>query len=279
MNKFARTLAVTAFSIISASSYAKTFKYELIDVHSNNGEIIYPGLDFGQAQRAVLTVDKDPLTPEVQVTSVEINFPATTRLLATGFKKINYDTYRAVVNDAWIYRQLYVDIRGVDFNRPQSNSPMIETFISEKSMFIQPDADPAGRHLFVAHGISLRDITPARVVDTASVVLAGKHLTLSLKNNLSFAAMDAPINGPREGFVIDALWMGKGQKTLYVPAPVPFEEFDALEAIGININERPAPEGSEYTVVIKFKDQQGYEVLTPEIPLMHILEGAYGPQM
>lgn len=277
MNKFARNLAVTLFSLISASTYAKTFKYELIDIHSGNGVISYPGLDFGQAQSAVFTVNKDPLSPDVQITSLEVTFPSAAKLVATGFKKINHDTYRAVVNNAWIYRQIFVDVRGVDFNRPRFTPPMIEASISEKSVFIQPEADPTGEHIFHVHGPSLRDITPARVVDNASVIVAGKRVTLSLKNNLSYATAETPVSGPNEGFVVDALWMGKGQKTFYVPAPVPMEEFDAFEAIGISINERPTPSGNEYSFVIKFKDANGYELNTPELPLMDFLQGAYGP--
>ncbi|HTF98036.1 MAG TPA: hypothetical protein VL995_18010 [Cellvibrio sp.] len=279
MNKLIRNIGVTLFSIISASTYAKTFKYELTDILSSNGTITYPNLDFDQAQSAVFTVNKDPLSPNLQITSLEVTFPTAAKLVATGFKQVDHDTYRAVVNDAWIYRQIFVDVHGVDFNYPNRSTPRIEASISEKSIFIQPEADVTGQPLFFLHSPFMRDITPSKIADTASVVLAGKRLTLSLKNNLGVASNTngpSPIN--QEGFVVDALWMGKGQKTLYIPAPVPVEEFDRFDAIAIDINELPTSQGVEYTLVIKFKDLNGYETSTPELPLMHLLEAAYGQQ-
>jgi hypothetical protein len=277
MNKFSRFMLLSLLTTsISLPVFAKTFKYEFANIHSGNGEITYPGLDYGQARSAILTVNKDPLSPDAQLTSLEITFPSAAKLFATGFKKISHDTYRAVVSDVWIYRQVFINVRGVDFNRPNNGSPTIEAFVSEKSTFIQPEADQTGAHLFVVHGESLNDVTPTRIADTTSLILQGKRLTLSLKNVLSYAPAGLPRGGNREGFVVDALWMGKGQKTLYIPAPAPLEEFDAIEAIGININEQPAAGETDYRLVIKFKDQNGNEILTPEIPLMHFLQEAYG---
>lgn len=278
MNRFSRSMAVTLLSVISVSSYAKTFKYELTNIHSGNGEVTYPNLEFSQAQSAVFTINKDPLNTDLQISSVEIAFPNAAKLLATGFKKVNHDTYRAVVNNAWIYRQVFVDIRGVDFNSPQEGAPIIEAFISEKFAFNQPEIDPTGAHLFHLHGEGLRDITLSKVADMASVTLDGKRLTLSLKSNLSFAPSGEPMSGHNKGFVVEALWMGKGQKTMYIPAPFPAEDYDGIEAIGININEHAAPNGSEYTVVIKFRDQNGHEIFTPEFPLPHLIGEVYGQQ-
>lgn len=280
MRKFTRHLAVPFITtFIAFPVYAKTFKYELNNVHSGNGVVTYPGLDFGQARSAIFTVNRDPLSPDVQLTSLEITFPTAAKLVATGFKRIDHDTYRAVVNDQWIYRQIFIDVRGVDFNRPNFGAPMVEAFISEKSVFVQPENDQTGEHLFMVHGPGLTDVTQSRVADTASVIMAGKRLTLSLKNILSYAPTNAPVNGSREGFVVDALWMGKGQKTIYIPAPAPIEEFDSFEAIGIHINEQAAPHGSEYALVIKYKDRHGNEMLTPELPLTLFLQEAYGPQL
>lgn len=279
MNNVIRNIGITLLSIVSASSYAKTFKYELTDIFSSNGTVTYPSLEFGQAQSAVFTVNKDPLSPNFQISSLEVTFPTAAKLVATGFKQVDHDTYRAVVNDAWIYRQIFIDVRGLDFNYPHRSSPLIEASISEKSIFIQPEADVTGQPLFILHSPFMRDITASKIADTASVVLAGKRLTLSLKNNLGVVSTtNGPGSSTQEGFVVDALWMGKGQKTLYIPAPVPVEEFDGFEAIAIDINERPTPQGVEYTLVIKFKDPHGSEISTPELPLMHLLEIAYGSQ-
>lgn len=275
MKCFARTLGLIAFTLASSTSFAKTYKYDFVDIHSNNGFIQYPGLDLGQVKTALLTVNKDPLSPEATISSLEITFPNAAKLIATGFKKVDHtDTYRAVVNDAWVYRQIIVDVRGVDFNLTQITHPTIEVSVSEKSVFIQPETDFKGHPLFFVDG-NLRDITASKVVDTASVIIDGKRVNLSLKENLSFAPPAVPVNGAREGFVIDVLWFGKGQKTLYIPAPVPNTEYDRYDAIGLTLEEFDGPAGKEYLIGVKFKDAGGYELTVPPQPLRPLLNTAY----
>lgn len=274
MNFIARSLGITLVALASTTTYAKTFKYDLLDVHSSNGVIHYPELDFDQVKSAVLTINKDPLSPDVQISSVEITFPNAAKLLATGFKKTEFGTWRAAVNDAWIYRQVIVEVRETDFNNAGPMPVSISVSVSEKSVFIQPEEDPKGHPLFNVEGV-LRDITTNKIVDTESVIIDGKRLNLSLKENLSFAAPDVQINGTREGFVIDTLWMGKGQKTLYVPAPVPQSEFDRYTAIGLVMEEVNGPVGKEYFFSVKFTDSTGGEQLTPNLPLKYLLDTAY----
>lgn len=280
MNKFVRNFGVALISLLSASTYAKTFKYDLTAISSYQGPIHYPRLSFNQAKSAIFTVNKDPLSPEVQISSLEVNFPEAAKLVATGFKKVETESglYRAIVNDVWIYRQVIVDVRGVDFNRPQMASPRIEVSLSEKSVFLLPEnnVDPKGERLFEVNGI-IRDITTARIADTATATVESKKLTLSLKDLLSFAAPEAQINGAREGFVIDALWQGKGQKTIFVPAPAPLEEFDRYTAIALILTERESPFGKEQFFSIKYTEEgSNYELITPEQPLKPLLDNAYG---
>jgi hypothetical protein len=274
MNFIARSLGITLVALASTTTYAKTFKYDLLGVHSFNGVIHYPELDFDQVKSAVLTINKDPLSPDVQISSVEITFPNAAKLLATGFKKTEFGTWRAAVNDAWIYRQVIVEVRETDFNNAGPMPVSISVSVSEKSVFIQPEEDPKGHPLFNVEGV-LRDITTNKIVDTESVIIDGKRLNLSLKENLTFAAPDVQINGTREGFVIDTLWMGKGQKTLYVPAPVPQSEFDRYTAIGLVMEEVNGPVGKEYFFSVKFTDSIGGEQLTPNLPLKYLLDTAY----
>lgn len=278
MNKFARNLGVALISLLSASTYAKTFKYDLTAISSFQGPIHYPGLEFNQTKSAIFTVNKDPLSPDVQISSLELNFPLAAKLTATGFKQVEPNLYRAVVNDVWIYRQVIVDVRNVDFNRAQMASALIEVYLSEKSVFINPEnnTDYRGEPLFKVNGI-LRDITATRIADSATTTIDGKKLTLSLKDLLSIAAPEVQVNGPREGFVIDTLWQGKGQKTIFVPAFVPLEEFDRYTAIAIILTERESPFGKEQFFSIKYKEEgSNYELTTPEQPLKPLLDGAYG---
>lgn len=275
MKCFARTLGLIAFTLASTTSLAKTYKYDFVGIHSNNGFINYPGLDFNQAETVLLTVNKDPLSPQTSISTLDITFPNAAKLRATGFKKLDgSDTYRAIVNDAWIYRQVIVDIRNIDFNVPHHIRPTIEVSVSEKTDFIQPENNIKGHPLFFVDG-DLRDITPSKVIDTASVVAEGKRVNLSLRENLSFALPSASINGPREGFVIDALWFGKGLKTFYIPASVPNSEFDRYSAVALELEELNGPEGKEYAVSVKFLEASGGEMQTPPQPLKPLLDAAF----
>lgn len=277
MNKVVRNFGVTLLSILSTTTYAKTYKYDLTAIGSHSGSLQYPNLDFNQAKSALFTVNKDPLSPDFQINSLEVTFPNAAKLTATGFKKIEQDLYRAVVNDVWIYRQVFVDVRGVDFNRTQWSAPHISVSISEKSVFINPEStsDYAGEPLFHVHGI-IRDVTPAKIADTAVATVDGKRVTLSLKDNMSTAPAESQINGAREGFVIDALWQGKGQKTMYIPGPGPEEEFDRFTAIGLVLEELTGPEGKEYSFSVKYVDASGAEIQTPPQPLRPRLDDAFG---
>lgn len=276
MNKFTRSLGVVLFGLLSTSTYAKTFKYDLTALNAYQGPASYPKLNFNQVKSAVFTINKDPLTPELQISSLEVTFPNATKLLATGFKKIEPNLYRAVVDGAWIYRQVIVDVRELDFTRPAAH-PLIEVYVSEKSAFIQPEiiTDSRGENLFHVNGI-LRDITTAKIADTAIATVDNKKLTLSLKDLLSYAPLESQVNGPREGFVIDALWQGKGQKTIYIPAPASLEEFDRYTAIGLTLTERDLISGKEYFFSIRYKDE-GFngELNTPEQPLRPLLNSAF----
>ena len=275
MKCFVRTLGLIAFALVSATSFAKTYKYDLTDIRSNNGFIQYPGLDFGQVKTVSLTVNKDPLSTEATINSLEITFPNAAKLLATGFKKLdNTTTYRAVVNDVWVYRQIIVDVKSVDFNTTQITHPIIEVSVSEKSVFIQPETDFKGHPLFLVDG-NLRDITASKVVDTVSAIIDGKRVNLSLRENLSFAPPAVPVNGSRAGFVIDALWFSKGQKTFYIPAPVPNTEYDSYDAVALTLQELDGPAGKEYLLGVKFKDANGYELTTSVQPLRPLLDTAY----
>ncbi len=278
MKKFNRNLGVLFASLLSATTYAKTFKYDLTAISSFQGPVHYPKLDFNHAKSAIFTVNKDPLTPEVQITSLELNFPIAAKLTATGFKQVEPNLYRAVINDVWIYRQIIVDVRDFDFNRMHIGSGRIEVYLSEKSVFINPESttDFRGEPLFQVNGI-LRDVTIARIADTAITTVDGKKLTLSLKDLLSAAPPEAPISGAREGFVIDALWQGKGQKTIFVPAFVPMEEFDRYTAVALTLTERESPFGKEVFYSIKFKEEGSTaELVTPEQPLKTLLDSAFG---
>jgi hypothetical protein len=266
MKMFSRSVVLLLILFVSVLTEAKTTKYDLVQLNSHNGVIQYPGLDFFNAKSAILTVTKTPPSIEPQLTSLEMTFPNAAKLTATNFKRID-GRYRAIVNGAWVYKEVVVELDNVPL---ESNFPVaINVFVSERTAFINPLAENPGRPLFTAFGI-MRDITPIRIVDSESTMISNKKVILSLRDRLGVRSQGA---GVPEGFIVDALWYGRGTKTLYLAAPVPRQEFDNIDVVSLVVT---GALESDLMVSVKFKDPQGFEMISPPMPLKLLLDEAYG---
>lgn len=277
MQFFLQPLALRVFVLLgifvaSASSYAKTFTYEVKDLMSHNGTISYPGLDFNAASSAVLTVYQASAETEPQIETLKLSFPNATTLVVRDFKKVDGMIHRAVVDDAWIYRQLIVNVHGSDLNPYNNNQFHIEVKVSEKAGFINTAGEERGETVLMAFGM-LQDITPAKVADVASAIVDGKRVNLSLSSKLG-----VPVTGGEGGFIIDANWFGKGQKKLYVNSGFPQQHFGFIEPIRLVIEEVDLPDGKDQLITLFAKDPMGGEIAAPSVRLRELLDQAYGPQ-
>lgn len=253
--------------LLAASANAKTLKYELQDIFSHNGEINYPGLDFHNAQSATLTVEKLEGNPTPELVSLDLVFPEAATLKVRGFVRQGPDTYRALVPGAWIFREVLVQLQIPELSVGAPVQIMVK--VVEGTSYLNPIVNSVGPDLLIAHGI-LKDVTPSKVVDTGFAVVEGKRVNLSLKDRLGFGE-----TSPQFGFAIDALWLGNGQKTLYLHAPIPFEEFDFVEPIALLIEAMNGPNGIENMVSVKYI-LAGEEQISPPFPLAELLNQAYG---
>lgn len=245
---------------------AKTTKYELLNLSSQLGNALYPELPFYGATSAALTVTTNAPDPETKINLLEVTFPNTAKFRATNFKWIEGTKYRAYVADAWIYRELMVD---VDLN-VNGGPLMIQVYISDRVGFVKPpvNAQPLPPiMLFSVYGM-LNDVTPTRVVDQKVLTVAGKKLILSLRDRLSLNGQFIP-----EGFAVDALWYGKGTKTLILPAPFGRDMFDSVEVVALVVDENT----SDPMISVKFKDPSGNENASYSARLHDLLDQSYGP--
>lgn len=271
MNLFSRGITLFSLLLATASSFAVTVKYELRDLQSNNGWIHYPGLDFSNATSAVLVVEKTDAYTEPKIKSLDITFPNAAKLSARDFKMVN-GMYRAVVDDAWIYRQVIVDLHNPNFHDPYHSNVAIDVAVSERIGLLNPENEERGEHILLAHG-QLKDITSSKVVDTASVIVNGKKANLSLKSRLGFPSPEA--GGGPGGFVIDVLWMGKGEKTIYIDAGFSPNQYDFITPIGLVLEDINSSQGPMIGVIAK--DEHGNQIPSPLLRLKDLLEQAYGP--
>lgn len=272
MNVFVRLLAL-CFTVLAVSAEAKTAKYDIEGINAQSGFIHYPRLDLSSASSVVFTVTRNSPLFEPQLTSLEITFPEAAKLTVTNFKLVDNSKYRAIVSGAWIYKEIIVEVDRIPFD--SRNPATVNAYISERTAFINPQVEnhnPNGL-LFSISG-NLRDITPVRIVDNASVLFGGKKVTLSLRDRLQ--VNPAPWSGTQlpNGFVIDTLWYGKGTKTIYIDAPVPPPEYDAIEVIALVVG---GISDLDRTVSVKYKDRSGTEITGPVLLLKDLLDQAYGP--
>jgi hypothetical protein len=270
MNILARFLTFF-FAVLALSAEAKTTKYDLEEMHSNPGHVHYPKLDLANAQSVVLTVNRNAPLYEPQLVSLEITFPTATKLTVTNFKLVD-NKYRAVVNGAWIYKEIIIEVEAPP--RFTQGISMISAYVSERTAFIDPQTENQNQEglLFTILG-NLRDITAVRYVDTVAVALSGKKVTFSLRDRPQVNANPGPGN-LMDGFVVDVLWYGRGTKTLHVQAPIAPWDFDSIEVIAIVIN---GVSDFDRTLSIKFKDRNGTEMISGPTLIKNWLEQAYGP--
>jgi hypothetical protein len=273
MNFFNRTAILLSLLLVTPSSFAVTVKYELRDIQSNNGWIHYPGLDFSNATSALLTIEKTSPETEPQLKSLDITFPNAAKLSVKDFKKVDGFTYRAFVNNAWIYRQVSVDVSIFDLNNFHNPSISIDVAISEGAGFINPEGEEQGEQIFQVYGF-LRDITSTKVIDNGSVIINGKRANLLLKNRLGVPSPEA--GGGAGGYTSDVLWMGKGEKTIYIPSDFPPNYYDFITPTGLVLEELTSPEGPMIGVIAR--DHNGNVIPSPMFRLKELLEQAYGPQ-
>lgn len=269
MSLFSRSLFIflTVFFTATATASVKTTKYELTDVSSHNGVLSYPGLDFYDATSATLTIERTQGDPEVDLTSLDLVFPNAATLKARNFKKFEGDRYRTIVSGAWVFKDVVVEVYapGLVADMPVH----IEVQVVESTSNINPDFHSSGSLLLMAHG-SLKDVTPSKVVDNGFAIVNGKRANFSLKDRLKFEP-----NQPGFGFAVDTLWLGHGQKTIYIDAPFPIEEFDFVEPIALIVETDNSSGVIEHWVSVKFK-HMGNEATTPPFPLQDLLNQAYG---
>ncbi|WP_226649449.1 hypothetical protein [Microbulbifer variabilis] len=266
-----KTIAVSV-ALISFGAQAKTFKYELQDLHSSNGEIQYPGLNLNDASSVVLTVEQADNSVPAMLTSLEINFPYAPSLSVSNFKAGDQGwRYYSTVDDAWVFRQLDIAIDGFNAGNPNNAMVHIEGFVSEAEDFIGEERSlNFDQRLFSANG-QLVDVTPSKVIDVKSLTVDGSQVELSLRDN---PAVDPNSSNGDMAFVIELLWFGEGKEVFHFHAPYG-DESKFFEAYKLEVSTMPGPDGDETAVSIKAKDAQGMEFETHHIYLKDVLREAY----
>lgn len=235
---------------------------------AGGGSNSYPGLDLSYAKKIKVKASNSYYDPMLRIDELEIVFENATNFKASNFKYTN-GSYRAIVEDAWIYRKVYVEVMA-----PEPLAANEDIYVSLNVVEFEGLLDDVnmshGQPLYDAHGF-LEDVTPDVLVDQETIVLDGKDMVIQL-----FKRAKSGMEG--QGFKLVTNWHGYGQRTIYLPTDFPMSDAYMFNAIGLEIQSHQFPEGFvEYLVGIKYEDVfGGYSQTTPIETLTHYIEQAYG---
>lgn len=269
MNKWVKTSAIFIVSACSTLAQADVFNYEVF-APSHTATTVYPGLDLNGLEKIVVRAENSDFDPEIKITRLQLAFPNATDLIVNNLTLNSSGTYRGVVNGAWVYKQVAVEVDAPQPITPQSQIN-VRLFIVEHQSNINHPEMSFGYQILDANGI-LEDVSPNRLADTNAVTVDNERLILRL-----FKRAQSSYQG--QGFKVETNWLGNGERTLYLPAPFTPEEYHRYSAVGIDIDTFTHPDGlEEHNFQIRYEDEFGTVQTTPLEPLRPYLDTAYPPQ-
>ncbi|MBD3666799.1 MAG: hypothetical protein HUJ16_02495 [Kangiella sp.] len=259
---------LTVITLFSTTTQAEDYYFEA-PYPAGGSSQSYPGLDLSYAKKIKLRASNSLYDPMLTIDELEIVFENATNFKADNFKYTN-GAYRAIVEDAWIYRKVFVEVMA-----PEQIASSKDIYISLSVVEFEGVLDDVnmshGQPIYDAHGI-LEDVTPDVLVDQETIVLDGKNMTIQL-----FKRAKSGMNG--EGFKLVTNWHGYGQRTIYLPTPFPMSDAHMFNAIGLEIESNQFPDGFvDYLIGVKYEDALagGYSETSPTEPLAPLIEQAYG---
>ncbi len=270
-----RILSGCVLLSLSGALAAKTYTYDLLNPMGHTMEFEFPGLDVRGVKSAVITINRTSQNPEVELRALEVTYLNAAKLRTGVFKKVGPGRYRALVDGPWVFKQVIVEVDTDDSFTP-SRHFNARLFVTNQVSLTNPESANQGVPFAGVVG-QLRDVTYSPNSDSQSTTLDGKRVTLNLRDRLSapsptnLPGMFPPLDQP--SFVIDTLWLGRGQKLLYLPAPVTWQDLERFEPIGL-VLEGPT---TDPLVRVRVRDAQGIEMLLPGQPLRMLLNTAFGP--
>lgn len=223
MKLFTRILFILALAVSSQNISADTLKFEAVAPSTSYNQI-YPNLDLHQINSIKITATTTEFNPDPDITRLEIVFPFATNLIASNFVR-NGTTYRALVNDAWVFKQIMVEVEASNGIQADSN-PLIRLYVVETTSNLSNPILSDGYMMLNTNGF-LMNTTPNKLADVTTVKVDLKNLILRLYQRPQTGATG-------HGFYIHATWLGHGEADIYIPAMTP-ADFHRFNAVAVNV--------------------------------------------
>lgn len=259
---------LTVITLFSTTTQAENFEFE-IPYPAGSSSVTYPGLDLSNAKKIKIKASNSYHDPMIKIDELEIVFENASNFKATNFKN-SYGTYRAVVEDAWVYRKVLVEVIAPEPFVSNEDININLSVVEFEGMLDDVNMSH-GPSIYNANGF-LVDVTPDVLVDQETIVLDDKNMTIQL-----FKRAKSGMEGA--GFKLVTNWHGYGQRTIYLPTPFPMSDAHMFNAIGLEIESNQFPDGFvDYLIGVKYEDALagGYSQTSPTEPLATLIEQAYG---
>ncbi len=223
MNSLRNIFYIFLLSLSSTHIFADTIKFES-PFPSSNYDQIYPNLQLNQIDSFKVTASTNEFFAEADITRLEIVFPFATNLIANNFVREG-NVYRSLVNNAWVFKQVLVEVEAPGGLQMDSNLS-IRLYIVEQTSNLNNPVMSYGHMMLQTDG-GLIDTTPNRLADVTTVKVDSKNLTLRLYQR--------PQSGQTGyGFYIKSTWLGHGNADIYIPAINP-SAFNLFQAVAVNV--------------------------------------------
>jgi hypothetical protein len=285
-------MVITAVAIAGTAAFAADTTYSFDSEYINNSTFeAIPGLDLldvNSSSFSLVAGDSGMYPEEVkEIRNFKLDFANAPDLTISKLSLSDNpnmqcpstgnggQTYFGTVNNVWIFRTLEVTV--CTSYAPGMIMADFSYRVSVKDMESYTTNDfPTGMlQLVEGYGYAI-DKTPNKVADTYRTTVADKVLRLNLLQRPAEVEVDGM--PPRFGFVLNASWLGHGDKQLVIEG-YGFEPTAKAIAIVTETIPGPTPEESFTSLRIRYVDETGMEQETPNTDLNYLLEQTYGPLM
>ncbi len=273
--RIALPFVASALFLGATSAYAENRSFSFFSF-ANGSNFSFPGLFFDGQTKGELKItrtspnDFPPSPSEFTIQKLSFDFENAPDFTASGFQyQPQTNSYTTKINNLWVFRSVVVEVTNID---PSYHSFQYKISVPTSETFVGPDLPgPFSNDVILLDGqAELVDTTPFKVVDTASVKINGKRLSIKLNGNLS--SNNNPNDGMiGEGIEINMLWQGRGEKLAYIPVPTDLN----IKPIAFNLETISVGNGnSEYLYSVSYEENGGtFE--TPRQPLQPLLDDTF----
>lgn len=274
MIKFITALLLTPLCLAVLSAQADIENYTFHGSPNNNA-FQFPGLDLNGDVIGKLNLKRNspgdfpPSLTEFNILKLALSFDSAPELIATNFTfNPNTGGYITSINGAWVFRTVNVEVYDINLEQQQfSYRVSVET---SKNLTHKNHPQALGEQVVLLESSGfLTNQTPFKLVDATNIIVNGKRLSIKLNGNMGSN------NNPEKGMIgagieLKLLWLGRGEKLLYIPAPA------SVKPVAIVVDTFNIDGDVHYEYFIRYEENNAL-IETPREPLLPRLDELFLP--